>query len=169
MNIKYSFPIFQMTSKCQILLNAIFDHYLDFLNQELRKLSEKNKDIKNEHYLYKGLVINSRTFFNTFDPSEQYLDKRSFLHSSLNKEAEPFLHYVANLERDSIFMNQWLSIAIVNSIEETRENLPNFIANLHPIYSRVPLDFKGSPEGKEQIWMKAEQLAKYYLGFKLMI
>ena len=153
MNIKYSFPIFQMTSKCQILLNAIFKHYLVFLNQELRKLSEKNKDVNNEHYLCKGLVINSRTFFNT----------------SLNKEAEPFLHYVANLERDSIFMNQWLSIAIVNSVEETRENLPNFIAELHPIYSKIPLDFKGSPEGKEQIWIKAEQLAKYYLGFKLMI
>lgn len=169
MNIKYSFPIFQRKTKCQFLLNAIFEHYLVFLNQELRKLSEKNKDVKNEHYLCNGLVINSRTFFNTFGPSEQYLDKRSFLHSSLNKEAEPFLHYVENLDRDSIFMNQWLSLVIVNSFEETRDNLPNFIANLHPIYSKIPRDFKGSPEGKERIWEKAEQLAKYYLGFKLML
>lgn len=169
MNIKHSFPIFQRKSKCQFLLNAIFEHYLVFLNQELRKLSEKNKDVKNERYLSKGLVINSRTFYITFGPSDQYWDKESFLHPSLSKEAESFLHYVENLDKDSIFMNQWLSIAITDNFEETKDNLPNFIAKLHPVYSKIPRDFKGSPKGKEQIWMKAEELAKYYLGFKLMI
>ena len=81
MNIEHSFPIFQRKSKCQFLLNAIFEHYLVFLSQELRKLSEKNKDVKNEHYLCKGLVINSRTFLNTMYPSECYLNERSSLHS----------------------------------------------------------------------------------------
>lgn len=170
MNFRKSFPIFQRKSKCQEVLLSIFDPYLSFLEEELFKLSLKDKEKQEDTYIHEGIIINCRTFYNPVEKVHDYKIGYSFLHSSLIKEGAEFLSYVENMEKDAAFLNQWLSIAInANDPEITRKQLPNFIADLHPIYKDYPYKFCYIPKGKEPIWKKAEELSKYYLGFKILI
>ena len=89
--------------------------------------------------------------------------------ASLWKDAEDLNKFFVQAVADINYINQWLSVAIVSDPENTKKRLPNFLAKMDPTYKNIPLTFCEVPNGKEAIWEKGEQLAKHYLGYKLLL
>lgn len=166
------FELLSLPSKNQRLLKKIFTFYNEFLDTQLFELLYKHKEAKRDSCLHVGLFINGYSYRLThFKDSVSYYEYSiEFLHPSLQEEGDKFVEYVNRCEQDMRFINQWLSIAINSlDVESVRKRLPDFIAKLDERYANSTLHFCEIPEGKEAMWKKAEALAKYYLGYQLLV
>lgn len=124
-------------------------------------------------------------FFNgeVYYRSEEALltrQKMKALRPPINEESMNIFNMVDKLQEDIRFFQQWLSIVLCNSKAISDISLGTFnkfppvikdlvfkIFDVPPEYLRL---YKYEvPKGKENLWIKAEKLIKYYLGFKLVV
>ena len=165
------FEMLRIPSKTQPFLVEIFKYYDRFLDVQLETLAVMHMKAKGGTLVPKGLCINGSVYIMTcLSHNHLYENAYPFLDPSLQEEGNKFEGICKKCKEDMRYLNQWLSIAIDPLDKEiTRKRLPDFIANLSEKYAYSHLKFCEIPKGKEAMWKKAEELAKYYLGYKLLV
>ena len=170
MSVKQQFHVLNRESKCKLILNEIFSGFIEWMDDQVFILAKKDAEL-----CTKGLAFIIKTSTTEFfvpinkDNWDRYEGGCRYLDSSLWKDAENLNKFFVQAIADINYINQWLSVAIVSDPESTKKRLPNFLAKMDPTYKNIPLTFCEIPNGKEAIWEKGEQLAKHYLGYKLLL
>ena len=170
MSVKQQFHVLNRESKCKLILNEIFSGFIEWMDDQVLNLARKDAEL-----CTKGLAFIIKTSTTEFfvpinkDNWDRYEGGCRYLDSSLWKDAENLNKFFVQAIADINYINQWLSVAIVSDPESTKKRLPNFLAKMDPTYKNIPLTFCEIPNGKEAIWEKGEQLAKHYLGYKLLL
>lgn len=170
MSVKQQFHVLNRESKCKLILNEIFSGFIEWMDDQVLNLAKKDAEL-----CTKGLAFIIKTSTTEFfvpinkDNWDRYEGGCRYLDSSLWKDAENLNKFFVQAIADINYINQWLSVAIVSDPENTKKRLPNFLAKMDPTYKNIPLTFCEIPNGKEAIWEKGEQLAKHYLGYKLLL
>lgn len=170
MSVKQQFHVLNRESKCKLILNEIFSGFIEWMDDQVLNLAKKDAEL-----CTKGLAFIIKTSTTEFfvpinkDNWDRYEGGCRYLDSSLWKDAENLNKFFVQAIADINYINQWLSVAIVSDPESTKKRLPNFLAKMDPTYKNIPLTFCEIPNGKEAIWEKGEQLAKHYLGYKLLL
>ena len=170
MSVKQQFHVLNRESKCKLILNEIFSGFIDWMDDQVLNLAKKDAEL-----CTKGLAFIIKTSTTEFfvpinkDNWDSYEGGCRYLDSSLWKDAEDLNKFFVQAVADINYINQWLSVAIVSDPESTKKRLPNFLAKMDPTYKNIPLTFCEIPNGKEALWEKGEQLAKHYLGYKLLL
>lgn len=170
MSVKQQFHVLNRESKCKLILNEIFSGFIEWMDDQVLNLAKKDAEL-----CTKGLAFIIKTSTTEFfvpinkDNWDRYEGGCRYLDSSLWKDAENLNKFFVQAIADINYINQWLSVAIVSDPESTKKRLPNFLAKMDPTYKNIPLTFCEIPNGKEAIWGKGEQLAKHYLGYKLLL
>lgn len=170
MSVKQQFHVLNRESKCKLILNEIFSGFIEWMDDQVFILAKKDAEL-----CTKGLAFIIKTSTTEFfvpinkDNWDSYEGGCRYLDSSLWKDAENLNKFFVQAIADINYINQWLSVAIVSDPESTKKRLPNFLAKMDPTYKNIPLTFCEIPNGKEAIWEKGEQLAKHYLGYKLLL
>ena len=170
MSVKQQFHVLNRESKCKLILNEIFSGFIDWMDDQVLNLAKKDAEL-----CTKGIAFIIKTSTTEFfvpirkDNWDSYEGGCRYLDASLWKDAEDLNKFFVQAVADINYINQWLSVAIVSDPESTKKRLPNFLAKMDPTYKNIPLTFCEVPNGKEAIWKKGEQLAKHYLGYKLLL
>lgn len=170
MSVKQQFHVLNRESKCKLILNEIFSGFIEWMDDQVFILAKKDAELCTKGLAF--IIKTSTTEF--FVPINKYnWDSYEggcrYLDSSLWKDAENLNKFFVQAIADINYINQWLSVAIVSDPESTKKRLPNFLAKMDPTYKNIPLTFCEIPNGKEAIWEKGEQLAKHYLGYKVLL
>lgn len=164
--------VLKQPSYHQQLLIGIFEPYCHFLNEEIHALAKKQSIIYESPRIPLGLSLKDRVILVTEkNEGDFYIPKVEYLHPVLEAQGDYIFECISKLERDAIFINQWMSTFIYKErpLDDIRKSLPNFLAKLDPMFDASTEEFCYIPPGKEELWEKASYLAKYYLGYKLLL
>lgn len=144
-----------------------------YVSNQVEQLYQKTISLKNLPDEFSSLIIGGYRYYRPEDkiPDRNILRKIQYLSldPSLQEEGNQLNAFVDQAKKDARFLQMWLSIAIdKNNLMKTKMMLPPALARLIESVRDIEVNYC-IPEGKEELWHRAEELINFYLGLKLVL